>query len=288
MNRFPAIFSFPPRDSAGGEGGGSPLAPAPAASQGGAPGGGEGIAPPSPPSGAPDGDAWKMPDGLPDHLKAENAVEFADKIAADWRKQRETISKLPAAPKSAEDYAFAPSDKVKDLVGDLSQDGTFKAVRDAALNAGIPAEAFQKLVGGFYDHLAESGQLLPQATLKGEAEKLLGKSFSDEKEAQAALAPVFEPVQRFIDGVADRHNLDPASKAALYGLLDMADGVRAVQALMAEAKTPGLQTGGEGGGETLTREKLQQMQRDPRAIFGNPKYDQAFVASIDEGYKRLK
>src|SRR5579872_721406 len=106
----------------GAPGGGAPSG-APA---GGAPGAVANLGAPAPapaPSPAPAGGGdWKLPDGVPDHLKAANPLEFATKVFEDWGKQRAALSKVPAAPKAATEYQFQPSDKAKPFVGDLAKD----------------------------------------------------------------------------------------------------------------------------------------------------------------------
>ena len=273
MNRFPIVFQLPPREGDGGAGGGSSPGP-----------GGEGAAPaPSPQPAA----AWTMPDGYPDRLRADTAEQFYARLSEDWKVQHAKLSGLPPPPKSVDDYRFDPSEKAKPFVGDLSKDPVFATVRQAALAAGIPGEAFSKLVGGFYDGMADAGLLAKPMDVAAEAGKFLGKTGLSEQQALTELAPIAEPMFRTIDKLAADAKLPNEGKAALYSLMDTADGMRAMAAIVGALKTTGLQPGGERGGQGApSREELRDMQKDPRADRNSRSYDPEFVARMQEAYNR--
>jgi hypothetical protein len=231
-----------------------------------------------------------MPDGFPERLKSATADEFSARLQDDWRAQRKTLSELPQPGRNVDDYKYAPSDKIKDLVGDLAQDKTFGLVRAAALKAGVTPASFEQLVGGFYEGMAAEGLLAKPLDVTAEALKFLGDppGALDEKAALSKLAPLVEPIEAGLKKLAADSKLGPESLAALYGLLDTADGLRAAKALT-EALTgqPGMKPGGDGGGAgNMSRQQLIEMAKDPRAQRDNVRYDPEFAKQVDDSYRR--
>lgn len=290
MMKFPLLFQSPPREGdGGGAGAGSPPASgsAPGSAPSGAPAGG-GIASPPP---AVSGD-WQMPDGFPDRLKATSQDEFFGKLQEDWKKQHQTLSGLPAAPKSVDDYRVTLGEKTAAAIGDLEKDPGFAIAKKAALAAGISADAFGKLVPTFYDGLVEAGLVAKPVSLVSEAAKFLGRDapFADEQAAAQAIGPLFETIQRGVDKIAEDAKLGPESKAALYALMDTADGLRAAQAIVKAlgGDKGGPQPGGAGGGATgVTRTQLQERVKDPRNQVFSSKYDANFAAETRRLYEQL-
>jgi hypothetical protein len=231
-----------------------------------------------------------MPEGFPDRLKADKPEDFVAKLQEDWKQQHQKLSGLPQPAKAIEEYAFKPSDKVAPFVGDLAKDPVFSVAQKAALAAGLPVDAFQKFVGKFYDDMADGGLLTKPLDVKAEALKFLGKTDAqvDEETALKELAPIAEPLFGLIDKVCADHKLSPEAKAAAYALMDTADGMTFVKALVDAAKTPGIQPGGQGGGANgVTRAQLIERQQDPRNKFGSSQWDPAFKAETDRLYKEF-
>ncbi|MGJ0393033.1 MAG: hypothetical protein ACR650_09785 [Methylocystis sp.] len=282
MNKFPLIFQLPPRMPDLGGGGGADAT----AAAGGAPSA-SGAPPPSPSPSAPgqpgEGSGaptpqWRAPDGLPDRLaQAKSEKEFQELLLADYRAQREQISKIPAAGKSAEDYAYAPSDKVKAVTGDLSADPVLKQAQEAALKAGVAPSVFQNFVETFYGSMVESGALKPAPSAQAERLDYLGKTGLSEQEAVAQIKPHLERATAFVDGFSAQHNLPEGAKAELSLLLGSANGLRVLDAL-ARAAAPGARPGGEATSGGPSNDEVLKMGRDPRAIRNSPQYDPAFAA----------
>lgn len=135
-------------------------------------------------------DEWKLPDGLeiPDHLKGSNAEDTLRKMSVAYKGARQEISSRKkadgvlegAVPKDIDGYNFDslaidPKDDpaLQDLTSEESKP-IVDAFRSAALEAGIPDQAFAKLMHGGMAKLMEGGLNIAsgeEATrINGEAE----------------------------------------------------------------------------------------------------------------------
>ena len=246
-----------------------------------------------PGTGAPP--AWKAPDFLPEHLRGEDVAKTFDKVVGDWKGLRDKVAALPAPPKSVDDYAFEPSEKVKPFVGDLRADPAFALMREAALKAGIPASQFSAVVGGFYEGLVEKGMAPAPYNADAERSALLGQqavAMSEQQRIDAA-ASVINPLAEQIEGLArtNAFDADPkvnkAAMTAVIGLLDTAVGVRAVQGLLKLAKAaPGLQPGGAPAAGSVSAADLRKRMGDPRNDPGSFAYEPAFREATLAAYQQ--
>lgn len=272
--------SFSPGDGGGGAGdggagGGSGAPPAPPPTPGGGGDGGN----PSP--------AWTRPEGFPDRFSGESQEKFYADLTADWRAQREQISKLPQAAKAVDDYKFEPSEKAKSFVGDLGKDPIYDAARQSALKAGLPADQFSTFLGDLYDRLADGKMLAPPWDAQAERLAFLGKTGLNEEQAVAEIKPHLDRLGLFIDGFAQTQNLAPEAKAELGALLTTAHGMRALDAIVKAIGTPGINLGGDGDGGGMTKEQVNAMLRDPRADRDSAQYDREFAIKAQNAAKQM-
>ncbi len=242
--------------------------------------------------------AWKAPDYLPEHLRGEDVAKTFERVAADWKAQRDRIAALPQAPKSVDDYAFEPSERAKPFVGDLKADPAFALMREAALKAGIPKEQFAAVVGGFYDGLVEKGLAPKPYDVNAERAQLYGPGYErlTPQEREAALLPMLTELQDNLTGLerTAAFDADPkknaAAVAALFKLADTADGVRALRGLLkaAQANAPqGLIPGGQTSqAQSASPADLRKRMSDPRYDPSSFAYDAGFRKETDDLYRR--
>ncbi len=82
-------------------------------------------------------------------------------------------------------------------------------------------------------------------------------------------------------------NLSPEAYAAVEGFAVTADGVVALEEIMAVQGEPALSPGGPTGvGSSTSLNELRAMQADPR-YWDTNKLDPEFIKKVDEGYERL-
>ena len=253
-------------------------------------GGGAGVV--ADPSKAPPGATqWTVPDFIPAHLRDDDPTKFAAKLADDWKRQRDDIGKRGAAPKEPAGYAFKPSDKAAPFVGGLEADPVFLAFRAEAHKAGMAPEAFQTLLGGFYDTLVDKGVLGAPYDAGKERRGFLGdaaKTMSDDQTVEA-MRPHIAQAETFLQGLQRNNTLKGESVKALEPLLETAVGLRTLAALRHALANRGLAFGGEAGAGAggITRAELQTRMRDPRNDRNSGKYDAKFASEIDADYKKL-
>jgi hypothetical protein len=241
------------------------------------------------PDGQPQPGAWKLPDGVPDHLRADSADAFAAKLFEDWGKQRGVISKFEPA-KSVEDYVYTPSDKLKPFVGDLAKDPVFAIARDAALKAGVPKGAFPTFVGGVYESLVDKGLVPPPYDPVKERDAFFGDEARGLTEAQKVerLGPLLNGAQGFIASLVSDKVIDKGGGDQLLGLLDTANGAKAVLALQKAMTARGLTPqGGPGGDAGMSRDGLRARLADPRNDLNSAQYDRAFAEETNRLYQKF-
>ncbi|MFG1383243.1 hypothetical protein [Xanthobacter versatilis] len=263
-----------------GAGGGAPAGGAP----GGAPGGGG-----APAGGAPAADPyWR--DFLPQHIKADKPEERFDRLATEYKGLRDQIASRPAPPKTAAEYAFEPSDKIKGYFQNPN-DPMLGIAREAALEVGLPKDAFGKFVGKIYETAAEKGLLAapydPQAEGQKIAERIApGKSWA---EAKPLVVAAVKDAESFAGVLADQLKLGEKAKGLLAGMSDDAAGVEILQALSgAMAKDPAFGAGGAGAGAgSWTKESLDAAVKDPRYNPHSRDYDKAYRARVEAGFRQV-
>lgn len=230
---------------------------------------------------------WKLPDGVPDHLRGKDAAEFGAKLFEDWGKQRQALSKVPAAPKDVNEYVYQPSDKAKPFVGDLTKDPVFNVIKDAAFKAGVPKGVFETAIGGFYDALVE-GKMLPEPyNPTKERQAFFGPEARGMTDAQMVekLTPMLNEAQGFINALVTDKHIDQAGSRELLGLLDTANGAKALLGIQKLLAGKGLQLGGQGGGGGTTPEALRQRQADPRNDPNRHEYSRPFAEETQRLYQ---
>lgn len=300
--RFPEVLyttadaagGAPPAAASAGAAGGGPSAPA-----GGQPSGSPGrTTETGAGAGAIEGSAavaaaWKAPDFLPDHLRDGDVSKTFEKVAADWKRLRDDIANRPAAPKSVDEYAWEPSDKVKPfLAGDVKQDPVYAHAREAALKAGVPAPVFNSFVSNLYEGLVDAKALPEPYSADRERDALLGDRARlmtpDQKDAE--IRPMLMPLVGFLDGLQRTGAIDKAGYAQLGALLDTASGVRALAKIaeLAAKGAPGLVPGGApAGGGQITHADLKARQRDARNDPNSFAYDRAFRDETHRMYQQV-
>ncbi|MBV1707421.1 MAG: hypothetical protein KGQ37_09470, partial [Hyphomicrobiales bacterium] len=231
--------------------------------------------------------AWKMPDGFPDHLRGNTAEEFATKIAADWQKQRAQVSKFDPA-RSADEYTFTPSEAIKGIVGDVSKDPVFNAARESAFKAGVPKAAFNDFVGGVYEALQKQNLLPAPYDPVKERAAFLGEEGRGLNDAQIVekVTPILEGALAFVTELGNNGTIDQAGREQLLSLMDTAAGARAILSLQKLVARQGLSPGGQGGAQQPTGNDLKGRLADPRNDRDNLKYDRAFAEETARLYQK--
>lgn len=260
-----------------------------AAAAGGAGDGGAGAAGGAgggPGGGAPD-PYWR--DFLPAHLKADKPEETFGRLADEWKAGRDREASRPQPPKTAAEYAFEPSEKIKGYF--KADDPILGIARDAALEIGLPKDSFGKFVGKIYEVALEKGHLATPYDAMAEGRKIAervapGKSW---EEAKPIVAGIVKEMESFAGVVADQLKLGDGAKGLLVSLADESSGIELLQALSgAMGKDPAFKVAGNAAAAgQWTKERLDQAVADPRYQPHNPQYDKAYRAEVDAGFRQL-
>jgi len=232
---------------------------------------------------------WR--DFLPADIKADKPEERFDRLANSWKSQRDQIASRPAAPKTAAEYAFEPSDKVKPYFPDPAKDPILGIAREAALEVGLPKDAFGKFVGKIYETAIEKGLLAAPYDPMAEGQKIAeriapGKAWA---EAKPMVAAAVKDAESFAGVLADQLKLGDGAKGLLTGLSDDAAGVELLQALSgAMGKDPAFKVGGTAASASgWTKDSLDAAVKDPRYNPYDRAYDKDFRAKVDAGFKQV-
>lgn len=267
-------------------GGGAPGGGAPAGAGGGAPGGAPAGGDPAGGAGAPD-PYWR--DFLPNDMKADKPEERFERLANGYKGLRDQIAARPQPPKTAAEYAFEPSEKIKGYF--KPDDPILSIARDAALEIGLPKDSFGQFVGKIYEVAQEKGLLATPYDAMAEGRKIAdriapGKSW---EEAKSVVAGVVKEMESFAGVVADQLKLGEGAKGLLLSLTDEASGVELLQALSgAMGKDPAFKVSGNAAASgQWTKESLDKAVADPRYNPLSPGYDKAFREQVDAGFRQV-
>jgi hypothetical protein len=226
--------------------------------------------------------SWTKPDGLPENLAGKDAGETLDKVFGAYKGLRDKLAAAPAAPKTAEDYGkLTFSDEFKKTHGDLEEADApvMKLVRDHALAAGIPVDQFQKFATGLLEQAVKDGVIEPGIDPKAEIEKAGG----EDKYRDRAGA-----IDTRLDGLKAQGKLNDGELAELKAARLTADGMAAVEKLLALSGEKGTETGGgNAGGELADMSAVKAAMMDDRYDSTSPKFDKAYVEKVNAAGKRL-
>lgn len=218
------------------------------------------------------GQSWKAPDGLPPELLGTSADETLTKVMGAYTELdkrasglREKLSKLPAAPAKADEYAFQPADDLKDYFGDLTQDPVFNAAKQAAHKHGMSQEQFAGFISETFGPLAKEGLLLKPYDPKVEVQSFMTATGMDAKAASAQL----DANLVFAKGISEQLQVPDSLKAdvqaQLLALTDTAVGNALLTAISGRFNDIGIGVGGDGNGQgELTDADLKKLSADPR------------------------
>lgn len=258
--------------------------------------GGDGSAP-----GSGDG-GWKAPEGIPEEFMGADADETLGKLLGGYQDvntrfngMRDKLSKMPAAPKTPDEYAFDPGESLSPFFGDLSEDKMFSAAREAAHRHGMSQEQFAGFISDTFGPMAEAGLLAEPFNPKTELSTYQSATGLDAKGVEKSL----QQNETFANGLIEQldlpKDLSDAAKGMFMGLTDTAAGNAILQALSARMSDSGFGLEGHGGGDgQLTDADLQKLDSDPRIDpqnrdhkDPNKRFDPDLRKRYDDAYRRL-
>lgn len=271
------------RNAEGAPGGGAPPgptgpSPSPAPAPAPAPGPAPAPAPAPGPSGAqrPEFVPEKFWDPSKGEVRLQDAFKSLSEVESKVGKHKdqvkaEVLKELrQGVPEKPEGYEFKiPEGVVPEgleiRVDEKANEGMITWWRGIAHKYGLKQEDFEAGVG---EYLKGQVLLMP----KGAEEKAkLGERADDR----------IKRVDAYLAKRLDKKHYDNLVKFSVYG-----DFVEAIEALMDAAGEPGLADVETAGTDTMTLEKLRQMQSDPR--YHDPmKRDPEFVKKVEAGYRQL-
>lgn len=249
------------------------------------------------------GGAWSAPQGLPSEFAGTNADETLGKLLGGYNDlntrfggMREKLSKMPAAPASADLYTFAPDEKLAPYVGDISKSPAFGHARAAALKHGLSQDQFAGFIADVYTPMVDQGILARPFDPAGELKGFQTATGLDAKGTQEALVAA----ETFAKGLTGQLKDVPESlkndvNAMLVAMTDTAAGNVLLRALSGRLAENGIRITGEGGGVGgLTAEDLKKLDADPRIdprnrdkTDPNQRYDEELRKRYDAAYNRL-
>lgn len=247
---------------------------------------------------------WAAPEGFPEEFKGKDAGESLSKLLGGYQDlnkkytgAREAIAKMPAAPKSADEYQFVPSEKVKAYFPEGKPNPIMDLAREAAFKNGVPATAYAPFINSLYEAAIDKGVLAPPFDERAEINTFKTALGLDDKGAAQGLKDMVgfaEGLSKQLTDVPQAQKADV--EAALMALTDTAAGNLLLRSIQQRLNTAGIRIAGEGAlaSGALTKEDLKTMSADPRIDPANrhhadpdKRYDENLRKRYDDAYKTL-
>ncbi|MGL4397635.1 MAG: hypothetical protein ACRCS9_13930 [Hyphomicrobium sp.] len=267
--------------AAGGDGG-NPFGAAAAA------GAGAGAAAAAAAAGAGGGPQPYFPEKFPDHLRGASDKETIDKMFGAYSGLRTDMAQRGSVPKDSDGYTIEVSEDLQKVFGDLSKDRGVGIFKTLALKHGLTDK---QAAGFFQDYHAEalSAGLVKTVDLAAEAKKLAGNAGNGKtpEALKAEAAQRWETSIDWLDGLVAAKTLTAEQAAIAKSIGETADGVLFLEAMAGMSRERGLGTGGQGGGQQLTKADLDQRNNDPRNQPFSGKFDQKFHDETTELWKQF-
>lgn len=237
----------------------------------------------APAAGQPPADAGASavyrPEGLPDHLLGKDEKETLDKVFKAYAGARERISKLGDVPDAPDKYDFTPAEAVAPYLPDVKNDPVFKSAQAAAHKFGMGSAQFAGFINEFMGGLVQ-GQMLDDPFSADKERAIVAGDVQDPAERAKVADKVARDTVAFLDALVEQKKLPPDTADWAKGRTDRGHFLKLMQAMRASA--PGIELGGEGAPQGVTREDLRKRQADPRQ-----QTDPAFQAETTRLYQQL-
>lgn len=239
--------------------------------------------PPSPSGGDGQPPATYRPDGLPDHYFGKDNNETIDKLFKAVDGFRRTEGDRGTVPKTAAEYGFEASDKLKPYIGNFDKDPLYGAVRDIAHKIQMPDKMFKAFMPAVLEHFVEGGLVDQPIDAKAQLRALAGPNAAalDDAGKEAAGSKRVTANIAWVDGAKAQgalpDNVAEFFAASLASDPRAHDAIEWLRGKNGEPKPalPGGQGGG-GGAEAVNARNL-----DPRNDPNSAKFDRAFAAETD-------
>jgi hypothetical protein len=225
---------------------------------------------------------------LPDHLAGANDRETVDKLFKAFDGYRRSEADRGAVPKTAADYAFDASDKLKPFVQNFDKDPVYAAAREIALKAGMTDKVFKAFIPGLLEHLVEGGLVDQPIDAKAQLRALAPSNVAgDDAAKEAAASKRVRDNVAWVDGAKAQGAFgdpnDPGAKEiADFFASTLASDPRAHRAIEwlrgkdAEPR-PALPGSGSGSGSADLTARIN----DPRGNPNSPQFNRDFAAETD-------
>jgi len=237
---------------------------------------------PPPTTAAPASAPAADPDAAPAGATPEQTIEHLQKRVAGLR---EKLATREAPPESPDGYAFDLGAELKPYAETLAKDPVFKGIREQFHAAGVGPKQAQGIVSGVMEFLAKGGHLEAPFDPAKEMAALF-PDVADEPTRKAQTTKLVNENVAFLDalkGHMSERALDFARSAQ-----DRAGAVEFVRAMRELTRGGGPIVGGAPAAQALTRDQLAARHGDPKAQWGGPAYDPAFVAETARLYDELQ
>jgi len=240
-----------------------------------------------------DGAQPYFPNGMPEHLRGKDEKETLDKLFGAFDGYRQRDATRGKVPDNADGYTFTPSEVLKPFFAN-EKDPAMASARAAAHKHGITGPQFEGFVNDVYTPLVEKGLIPKPYDPHDELDKLgkaLGVSYDRTKQGGAGneqIARIATEAHATATNLVATLDLKDSAAALVESWADEADGVLVLRAIQGAFKERGLQLGGQPGGDGgWTKDKLKQMDGDPRIDPDSPRYDKGLRQQYDDAYKRI-
>ncbi|TXH13838.1 MAG: hypothetical protein E6R03_10565 [Hyphomicrobiaceae bacterium] len=222
----------------------------------------------------------QRPEGLAENFwdSEKNEIKINDLISSYSELSKfktETDAKFSGRPESPDKYELRIPEgfELPEGVGfDFDEKSPLvEAARKMAFESGSGQEGFDQLVSTY---------------MKEKLSAFQQEATEIEETYQAELAKLGERSKDRLDAATNflKSNLSESQYNAIRKVASTADGVTAIEALMALSRDKAPVIPGNGGGEGLSETDLHSMMKDPKYWRDR---DPAFIKKVTDGYQKL-
>lgn len=229
---------------------------------------------------------------LPENMRGKDAEETLAKLIPSWDGYHKAHTERAAqAPKSADEFKFETKNEKLAVYFKNDKDPLMAAVKNVALEMGLPASKFSPALEKVFGDLVEKGQIAAPVDVLGDYKAKAGMLGHKEltADAKTALQTKETELTSWAENLGKQMKLGETEQIELESLVLTPGGFGLLMKLQdAVAGKGDFKLGGEGAGQQLTKDQVFALKNDERANPLSRKFDKGFADKAEAEFEALR